>query len=206
MTILAVRYNNPGNVSLPISGWSGGGTIVGAPGQVGYASFPTMAIGFQAFIWRLRTYIEAGRNSIRTIGAIYATDPNWPAAVAGLSGIGIDQKLDPANAAQMQALATGIIKQETGMSLAQLGIPPMSAPTAAPSKESKPMDTASPTTAIFLSLFRNLMQWGGGMLVTDGILTSSQSSDIIGGLLAVGALVWSLVSAHKNATTIATSK
>ena len=121
MTIPAIRYNNPGNVSLPITGWTGGGHIVGLPDQPGYAAFPTMQAGYEAFKLRLHLFITMqGRNTIRTIGALYAADPHWPMAVSNLSGIGIDTPIDPANASQMDALAAGIIKQETGMTIAQL--------------------------------------------------------------------------------------
>jgi hypothetical protein len=120
MTILAIRYNNPGDVSLPIKGWTGGGRIVGAPGQVGYAEFPTMAIGYQAFLFRLREYIESGRNTIRKIGAVYATDPHWPVAVAKLSKLPIGAFLDTRDDKEMEALAAAILLQETGMTIAEL--------------------------------------------------------------------------------------
>lgn len=120
MTIAAIRYNNPGDVSLPISGWTGGGKIVGIPGQVGYAEFPSMAIGFAAFEQRLRSYIARGRDTIRKIGEVYATDPHWGLAVAELAGIGIDVRLSASASGQMSSLASAIIKQETGMTLAQL--------------------------------------------------------------------------------------
>lgn len=120
--IAAVRYNNPGDVSLPISGWTGPGEIVGVQGQPGYARFPTMQIGFEAFQQRLRSYISAGRNTISKIGAVYATDPRWPRAVAELSGLNEYMTLNPADTSQMQDLAAGIIRQETGKTLKELGI------------------------------------------------------------------------------------
>lgn len=120
MTVAAIRYNNPGDVSLPISGWTGGGKIVGIPGQVGYAEFPTMQVGFEAFQQRLRSYITQGRNTICKIGAVYATDPHWPVAVAGLAKLPLDAALDPKNTAQMAALASAIVRQETGMTYAEL--------------------------------------------------------------------------------------
>ncbi len=77
-------------MSLPIKGWAGGGKIVGLRGQPGYAQFPTMAIGFEAFKQRLRTYIDRGWNTIDKIGVHYATDPNWPKGVALNSGLARD--------------------------------------------------------------------------------------------------------------------
>lgn len=120
MTIAAIRYNNPGDVSLPIRGWTGGGKIVGLRGQPGYAQFPSMEIGYQAFLYRLRTYIEEGKNTIRRIGAIYATDPNWAKDVASLSGLPIGAVLDADDPSQMEPLASAIIRQETGMTIAEL--------------------------------------------------------------------------------------
>lgn len=120
MTIAAIRYNNPGDVSLPIAGWTGGGTIVGLKGQKRYASFPNMDIGYKAFQQRLKSYIESGRNTIRKIGIKYATDPNWSREVAELSGLPIGAVLDADDPSQMEPLASAIIRQETGMTLAEL--------------------------------------------------------------------------------------
>lgn len=122
MTIAAIRFNNPGDVSLPIAGWDGPGEIVGLRGQPGYARFPTMEIGLQAFKVRLTTYIERGLNTIRKIGPVYARDPHWPYAVALLSQIPVGAMLDADDDDQMQALAAAIIRQETGLRLADLGI------------------------------------------------------------------------------------
>lgn len=122
MTIAALRYNNPGNVSLPISGYSGPGKIVGIAGQSGYASFPTMADGYNAFQARLQSRISEGYDTISSLNTVYAQDPNWGASVASLSGIPADATLDPNNSAQMSALSSGIVQQETGMSPADLGI------------------------------------------------------------------------------------
>jgi hypothetical protein len=79
-----------------------------------------MAIGYSAFLLRLQDYIRSGRNTIRLIGAVYATDPHWPVAVASISGLGIDTPLSPTDAGQMDKLAAAIIRQETGLTLAQL--------------------------------------------------------------------------------------
>lgn len=121
MTIAAIRHNNPGDVSLPIKGWTGVGKIVGVEGQPGYAEFPTMQIGFEAFQQRLRSYIvDQHRNTIRKIGTVYAADPHWPAAVASIAKLPEDGVIDPENATQMEALASAIVKQETGYSFAEL--------------------------------------------------------------------------------------
>lgn len=123
MTIAAIRFNNPGDVSLPITGCNTatmGGKIVGVPGQPGYAEFPTMATGYNAFQLRLREFIVSGRNTIRRIGALYATDPNWPIEVAKLAGLPIGSVIHADDPEQMTALSAAIIRQETGMTLAEL--------------------------------------------------------------------------------------
>lgn len=121
MTLAAVRHNNPGDVSLPIKGWHGGGKIVGVTGQPGYADFATMAIGFEAMKQRLRDYIlDKHRNTIKLIGQIYATDPHWGVAVASYSGIGLTEPLVAADGDQMAKLAQGIIRQETGHTYVEL--------------------------------------------------------------------------------------
>lgn len=117
MTIAAIRHNNPGDVSLPIRGWTGGGKIVGLRGQSGYAEFPTMKVGYEAFLWRLREYIAEGRDTIRAIGRVYATDPKWSEHVAELAGLHLDQAIGEGN---IGALAEAIIRQETGMTLEEL--------------------------------------------------------------------------------------
>lgn len=123
--IPAIRYNNPGDVSLPIEGWSGGGYIVGIHGQPGYAEFPSMAVGFAAMVQRLRSYITyQHRTNITLIGEVYAQDPTWPAKVSLLANIPIHTVLNPANTRQMTQLAEGIIRQETGKTMAELGLLP----------------------------------------------------------------------------------
>jgi len=109
---LGNRANNPGNVSLPIKGWTGGGAIIGAPGQPGYAQFPDFATGVSAWSVRLDTYAQRpGGDTIRglndTIG--YATDPNWKNNVSAGSGLGLDTPLDTSNRG---ALMIGIAKAE----------------------------------------------------------------------------------------------
>lgn len=128
MAIAAVRFNNPGNVSLPIQGIGlGGGQIVGITGQPGYGSFPDMATGYSAFQQRITTYLSRpGLDTISGLGGIYAEGPNggsvWANSVSNFSGIDPNTPLDPNNPQQMAALQGGIIRQETGMTPAQLGI------------------------------------------------------------------------------------
>lgn len=130
MTIAAIRFNNPGNVSLPIQGWTGGGSIVGIRGQPGYASFPDMQTGYAAFTQRLNNYINVkGLNTIATLNPVYAQDTGWGAGVSAASGIGINSPLDTSNPDQMAALRSGIIQQETGMSPGALGIDTSTTPT-----------------------------------------------------------------------------
>lgn len=123
MTIAALRFNNPGNVSLPISGYSGPGTIVGISGQSGYASFPDMATGYSALQARLQSYISNdGLNTISALNSVYAQDPAWGAGVSSLSGIALNAPLNPNDSAQMSALSAGIVQQETGMTPSALGV------------------------------------------------------------------------------------
>ena len=118
---LGTTHNNPFNVSLPFPGSSAfGGSIVGAPGQSGYGSFPDLQTGFNAGVTRLNQYISNGYNgsgplnTIGSLGPVYAADPNWAASVSRISGIPLNETLDPNNAAQMSALQQGIITQEQG--------------------------------------------------------------------------------------------
>lgn len=123
MAIAAIRYNNPGNVSLPIKGWTGGGTVVGIKGQSGYASFPDANTGYAAFSHRVDDYItNKGLTTIRLMNTRYAEDPNWGAGVSRNSGIGIDTPLNVSDQNQMEALRGGILRQETGMTARQLGV------------------------------------------------------------------------------------
>lgn len=129
MPTLAVRHNNPGNVSLPIKGWKGGGFIVGAPGQSGYASFPNVQTGLAAFNARVTSYIGRGYNTIGSLNSIYAQDGNWKNNVSRLSGIGINTPLDASNPAQMTQLQDGILKAESGKGLLDWGGGPAANPT-----------------------------------------------------------------------------
>jgi len=151
MTIAAIRYNNPGNVSLPIKDWSGGGSIVGISGQPGYASFPSMQVGYAAFQQRLTSYINGqGLDTIGALNSRYAQDQGWGASVSRLSGIGINEPLDTSNASQMGALQSAIIRQETGMTPSQLGIFGGNFPTGGSiggSLEYAPTDTSGGTSA-----------------------------------------------------------
>ena len=111
-----IRHNNPFDVSLPIHGWSGGGKIVGLPGQSTYAEFPSLAIGYAAGQQRIKDYIDVkGYDTIAKMGAHYATDPNWPHTVSRISGeIGINDVLDTKNSAQMTRLEHAILTAELG--------------------------------------------------------------------------------------------
>jgi hypothetical protein len=122
VTIPAVLYNNPGDVSLPIEGWTGPGIIVGIDGQPGYAEFPTMQTGYAALLQRIVSYIAEGRTTISAIGEVYATDQSWAVSVSELSGIPLETMLDPEDSAQISDLAAAIVYQETGMTLTELGI------------------------------------------------------------------------------------
>lgn len=153
MTIAAMRHNNPGDVSLPIKGWAGPGKIVGVEGQAGYAEFPTMQIGFEAFQQRVRSYIDEGRTTIALIGKVYATDPHWPRAVSEIAGIGLNVKLNPNNAAQMATVAAAIIRQETGKTLAQLGI--HSTPVAPPAPAPNPNDDTALIKAVAMGTLQD---------------------------------------------------
>ena len=120
---IGITYNNPFDVSIPIAGIGmGGGTIVGASGQSGFAAFPDMQTGYAAGVQRLNTYITgnySGGTPLNTISALntsYATDPNWANGVSQYSGIPVNQTLDPNNAQQMAQLQYGVLAQELGPS------------------------------------------------------------------------------------------
>lgn len=119
---IGLRNNNPFNVSLPIRGWNGGGNVVGAPGQSGFGSFSDLNTGYAAGVQRINTYIEGGVNgsgpldTIAKMNTKYATDGNWGRGVSSISGIGLNDKLDTSNSAQMAALQKGILSQEQGAS------------------------------------------------------------------------------------------
>lgn len=149
MAIAAIRHNNPGNVSLPIRGWTGGGSIVGIQGQPGYAHFPDMATGAAALQHRLSTRIDDGYNTIRKLNPIYAEDPNWKNGVSRFSGIGLDEPLTSSNIKQ---LTGGIIRQETGRSPSSLGVDVASNSDDLPADGPLPMeyvtvDSTNPQTA-----------------------------------------------------------
>jgi hypothetical protein len=132
--IAAARYNNPGDVSLPISGWNGPGQIVGLKGQPGYASFPDMKTGLDALGHRLTNYIDSkGLNTIGALNSSYAKDQNWAAGVARASGLGINTPLDTSNQEQMRALQKGILSQEIGANNANSVLGGAPAPITSPS-------------------------------------------------------------------------
>jgi hypothetical protein len=113
--IAALRFNNPGNISLPMKDWTGGGSIVGLKGQPGYAAFPDMATGMAAFTHRVGNYInDRGLNTIAALNSVYAQDSKWGAGVSRASGIDLHTPIDTSNAAQMSALHKGILTQEMG--------------------------------------------------------------------------------------------
>ena len=97
-----------------------GGIIVGAPGQSGYGSWPTMEAGFAAGQRRLFDYIQFGHNgkpgdTIENLGKFYATDPRWSETVAEYAApLKIDEKLATADNIQMRRLMRGILMAEWG--------------------------------------------------------------------------------------------
>lgn len=122
MTALGIRANNPFDISLPSAGYFGG-TVIGAPGQSGFAQFPDMQTGYNAGVQRLADYVSGNtsygpQTTLSQLGGIYATDPNWASSVSRLSGIPLNQTLDANNSAQMQQLGNGILQQELGVSAA----------------------------------------------------------------------------------------
>jgi hypothetical protein len=113
---LAKKYNNPGDLSLPIKGYHGPGVCVSVHNdQHGtYGHFPTVADGVAALKCRLSSYIARGYHTIHKMNDVYAGDKHWAVNVAHLSGIGINDRLDPANVSQMRDLTYGIVQAETG--------------------------------------------------------------------------------------------
>jgi hypothetical protein len=109
-----IKHNNPFDVSLPISGWSGGGRVVGLPDQKGFSEFPDLETGYAAGVQRLTSRINQGYDTIAGLNPIYAQDQNWKNNVAAGSGLGLNEKLDPNNAAQMEQLQRGVLIAEIG--------------------------------------------------------------------------------------------
>jgi hypothetical protein len=149
--IAAFRHNNPGNVSLPIAGWHGGGEIVGIKDQPGYAHFPDMQTGMDAFQHRVNNYIDSrGLSTIADLNSVYARDQKWGAGVASASGIGLHEPLDTSNAGQMRALQRGILAHEMGPGnadkvLAGLGTPQVTSPSAQAYAAAPPPATGTPS-------------------------------------------------------------
>ena len=211
--IAALRYNNPGDVSLPITGWTGPGRIVGIPGQPGYAEFPDMATGYDAFLTRLRDFLTVqGLRTIAAIGPVYATDPHWPAAVSILSGIGLHELLDPASTIQMQALAAGIVKQETGQTI--LALERQSAPIdfstaapapvpAAPTPEPTMPPTSTTTSTGSTSLFGDLITWGENLIPTVLNIATKGNTELTAFEAALKAGAPTLASAVDQLLTVA---
>lgn len=132
--IPAARFNNPGDVSLPIAGWHGGGEIVGIKDQPGYAKFPDLQTGVNAFQHRVTNYIDSrGLNTIGALNSAYAKDRGWSAGVSAASGIGLNTPLDTSNQEQMRALQKGILSQEIGRENAERVLSGSSSPVTSPS-------------------------------------------------------------------------
>jgi hypothetical protein len=113
---LAKKYNNPGDLSLPVSGYHGPGICVHVHNDQhgSYGSFPTVEDGVAALQCRLSSYVARGYNSIHKMNHIYAADHHWSSNVSHLSGIDVDTRLDPTDASQMRDLIYGIVQAETG--------------------------------------------------------------------------------------------
>jgi hypothetical protein len=118
MTVLGISANNPFDISLPYTGYYGG-SVIGAPGQPGFAQFPDLATGYAAGVQRLTDYVSGNTsygtlNTIQSLGSVYATDPSYANSISQISGIPVNQTLDPNNPEQMQTLANAILTQELG--------------------------------------------------------------------------------------------
>lgn len=48
-----------------------------------------------------------------------------------------------------------------------------------------------------MSLIRNILQFGGGILVSKGLITEPDMLTAVGALAALGSVVWSMI-AHKK--------
>ena len=114
-TPIGIRSNNPFDISLtPAQANKFGASIIGAPGQSGFAKFSSMEEGYKQGTARIGRFISGGQNTISSMGRSYAEDASWPAAVSKFSGIGLNEPLDPTNQEQMQKLYRGILMKEIG--------------------------------------------------------------------------------------------
>lgn len=60
------------------------------------------------------------------------------------------------------------------------------------------MNFSGLTQDVVLAIVRHLLTLGGGLLISKGIITATQEETIIGGLVALVGVIWSLVQ-KKNA-------
>lgn len=103
-TGLPIGTNNVGNLKDPKTGQ--------------FRTFNSQAEGYQALQADLLGKIKGGYDTVSTMISRYAPasdgnpTPQYIANVAKAAGVGPNDKLDPTNAAQMQAIASAIIKQE----------------------------------------------------------------------------------------------
>ena len=57
--------------------------------------------------------------------------------------------------------------------------------------------------ALIMGIVRHVLTTGGGVLVTDGVLTASQSSDAVGALCVLAGLAWSLWNKYEHKKALA---
>lgn len=118
---VGIRNNNPGNIVwLASIGWQGQTGL----DTHGFAVFSSPLYGLRAMFKNLKSYMNSGRRTIAAIGARWAPAASsslnaaWPSNVAIISGIGMNTGINPADAAQMIALARGIVGAENGKAYA----------------------------------------------------------------------------------------
>lgn len=105
-----VRNNNPGN----IRNWQG------IPQSDGYAVFPSVEAGLSAMASNLLTYGKRGWDSIDEIVKHWAPAkdgnnvPAYEAALAKMTGYGVNDKLDLRNPAVLENIMKAMINQENG--------------------------------------------------------------------------------------------
>jgi hypothetical protein len=117
MTIAALRYNNPFDVSVGrLSAGFGGTAISGIPGQSGFASFPSLEAGFGAGNQVIQGYIDRGDNTISSMfSGGYATGSAWPGNVSNFSGLSLNTPITSSNLPNMEY---GVMRAE-GLSASQ---------------------------------------------------------------------------------------
>lgn len=126
MPSLGYRTFNPGNVSLPIPGWSGGGFVDAGGNQAGHGTFSSFDQGIAALNQRLQVFQDRGFMSIQDIGLsgkyeVPAT-ASWGQDVSNFSGLSLTAPLNLNDPVQQALVDFGISAHESQLSTANIAL------------------------------------------------------------------------------------